>query len=148
MSPENTIKDMYKYTESKHPFVRGLRGVSCHCLDRALTHCLGKPPTFLLTIRILCFIMKYVHTLNFLLSSFYIEQCCRTTEFNSWGCEDALHKQSSTLGWMVGSWQETEIKAKLPQGHNANQSFLFHTAGRTKGACSTGSLVVKIALQG
>lgn len=146
MSLENTINvhvfDMYKHTESKHPFVRRAWGVRRHCLNTDLTHCLGKPPTFL------CFIMKYVHTLNFLLSSIYSEQCCRSTEVSSWCCEDPLHKQSSTLGWMLESWQETEIEVKLPGGHNTNQCFLFHAAGRTKGACSTGSLVVKIALQG
>lgn len=49
---------------------------------------------------------------------------------------------------MAGSWQETETGAKLWKGHNVNRSFLFHAVGRTKGACSTDSFVVKIALQG
>lgn len=148
MSLENTIKDMYKHTESKHPFVRRAWGVRRHCLNRDLTHRLGKPPTILLTTRILVFTVQHVHTLGFLWSSCYSEQRCRSSEVSSRGCEDPLHKQSSTLGWMLESWQETEIEVKLPEGHNANQSFLFHAAGRTKGACSTGSLVVKIALQG
>lgn len=142
MSLENTIKDMYKHTESKHPFDR--EG-SFHYLGN-FAHSLGKPPTLLLVILALSWNMStasasYLH--------FFTVNCAAELPGSSVGSgEDALPKQSSTLGWMVGSWRETEIGAKLPEGHNANQSFLFHAAGRTKGARSTGLLVVKIALQG
>lgn len=32
------------------------------------------------------------------------------------GAEDALRKHSSTLGWMAGSWRETEIWGQTPSG--------------------------------
>lgn len=30
--------------------------------------------------------------------------------------DEALHKKNSTLGWMVGSWRETEIEGQTPRG--------------------------------
>lgn len=73
--------------------------------------------------------MKYEHSLSFLFAFLYSELLPGSSVGSG---EDALRKQSSTLGWMVGSWRETEIGAKLPEGHNANQSFLFHSARANK----------------
>lgn len=121
-------------------------GVSFHYWGRDSAHGLGRPPTLFLTTLAMSWNMSmasasYLHCFTAI--------CAAELLGSSVGSgEDALHKHGSTLGWMVGSWQETEIGAKLPEGHNANQPFLFRAAGRTKGARSTGSLVVKIALQG
>lgn len=121
-------------------------GISFHYLGTDCSHSLGKRPTFLPVILALSWIMctasaYYLH--------YFTVNCAAELPGSCVGSpDDSLRKQRSALGWRVGSWRETEIGAKLPEGCNPNQSFLFHAAGRTKGARSKDPLVVKIALQG
>lgn len=78
MSLENTIKDMYKQAESKHPFDRGV-GSQLSLFRQSLCTLPGKTSNF--TSCNLSFIMKYVRGLSFLFALLYSELCSRGTGF-------------------------------------------------------------------
>lgn len=119
---ENTIRDMHKHTESKHPLWQksGAFVIEAENLHTAWEN---------LQLSSLQSLSWYVHGLSFLFALLYSELLGSSV----WSGEDSLPKQSSALGRMAGSWWETEIGSQNTQkGYNANQSFLFHAAGPNK----------------